>query len=258
MLVGDGPGVQPAIYAVRTAASLDGDTAHRMFEGLIARITDNRLVRMGQGYQGSIRVVSIFCFNSIDPTTARELAGIVPDRFHPNLKPAVWVVDLSQGKLWAPRTLGLIPTRAQAAVKRAITETGHGAGAIGDADLAWAENIVASEREAFVSTIRRNVPYVTYTLLAAIWIVFYFESSYRYGATDSRTLLHFGALQPRLVQRGEWWRLFTAMFVHVGIVHILFNSIALYSVGSMVERIYGAARYAIIYFASGLFASIAS
>lgn len=73
------------------------------------------------------------------------------------------------------------------------------------------------------------------------------------------TLVRFGAMQPHLIQsRHEWWLLLTSMFVHVGFLHILFNSIALYSVGTLVERVFGHARFALVYFASGLFASLSS
>jgi rhomboid protease GluP len=41
------------------------------------------------------------------------------------------------------------------------------------------------------------------------------------------------------VREGEWWRLFTASFLHGGAVHILVNAIALTAIGPTVERLYG-------------------
>lgn len=57
---------------------------------------------------------------------------------------------------------------------------------------------------------------------------------------------------------GQWWRLFTATFIHFGIIHLLFNMLALYQTGRMVERMFGSFRYLMLYVFSGLIASSAS
>lgn len=54
------------------------------------------------------------------------------------------------------------------------------------------------------------------------------------------------------------YRLILSLFVHVNIFHILFNMYALYVVGSQVERYYGRAKFLIIYFVSGIVASLFS
>jgi membrane associated rhomboid family serine protease len=51
---------------------------------------------------------------------------------------------------------------------------------------------------------------------------------------------------------GEWWRLFTAMFLHGSFLHIAFNMFALWWLGSVVEQSLGAVRYLLLYIASGL------
>jgi membrane associated rhomboid family serine protease len=55
-----------------------------------------------------------------------------------------------------------------------------------------------------------------------------------------------------LVAHGDWWRLVTAMFLHENILHIGFNMVALYLIGSPVEQYLGKARYVGLYFVSGL------
>jgi len=55
-----------------------------------------------------------------------------------------------------------------------------------------------------------------------------------------------------LVDQGDWWRLFTSMFLHWSILHIAFNMIALYSIGSVVEQYLGTARFLPLYLVSGL------
>ncbi|MFN7955075.1 MAG: rhomboid family intramembrane serine protease [bacterium] len=60
-----------------------------------------------------------------------------------------------------------------------------------------------------------------------------------------------GAFAPAVLA-GEWWRLVVPMFVHGGIMHIAFNSMALADLGPAVERTYGSARYLFLYVITGV------
>lgn len=67
------------------------------------------------------------------------------------------------------------------------------------------------------------------------------------------------ASQPEAVLgNGEYWRLFTAMFLHGGIIHVMMNMLALYNLGSIMEITFGHARYLLIYLLGGLGGSILS
>lgn len=55
---------------------------------------------------------------------------------------------------------------------------------------------------------------------------------------------------------GEWWRIFTAMFLHAGFMHVLFNMFSLYLFGPELERIAGKARFATIYLLSGIIGNV--
>jgi len=57
---------------------------------------------------------------------------------------------------------------------------------------------------------------------------------------------------------GGWWRLLTAMFVHIGVLHILFNMWALGSAGQLVERLFGSVRFLFLYVLSGVMGGMAS
>ena len=57
---------------------------------------------------------------------------------------------------------------------------------------------------------------------------------------------------------GEYWRLFTSMFLHADIMHIFSNMIALILFGSVVENNYSKLEYLIIYFISGLIGNLFS
>ena len=61
-----------------------------------------------------------------------------------------------------------------------------------------------------------------------------------------------------LVQHGEWYRLFTCMFLHADTLHIAFNMYALYILGPQVERYYGTKKFLLIYFISGILGSLFS
>ena len=50
-----------------------------------------------------------------------------------------------------------------------------------------------------------------------------------------------------VVQYGEWWRIFTAAFLHANLLHIAFNMFALYQVGNVVEALYGKVRFILLY-----------
>jgi rhomboid protease GluP len=73
----------------------------------------------------------------------------------------------------------------------------------------------------------------------------------------AQELLAWGGNLLPLTQR-EPWRLFSAMFLHAGAIHLAFNMWALWNVGSIAERFYGNTQFALIYLLSGLFGSLAS
>ena len=61
-----------------------------------------------------------------------------------------------------------------------------------------------------------------------------------------------------LISEGEWWRLITPMFLHAGLMHLLFNMFSLFIFGPELERVAGKARFLTIFLLAGIFANIAS
>jgi rhomboid protease GluP len=94
------------------------------------------------------------------------------------------------------------------------------------------------------------------TILVVNVAVFAIDAVLR--ATDRGSLLEWGALIPGLVAQGEWYRLVTAMFLHVGIFHLLLNSFAIYVFGGLVEQALGTARFVAVYLVTGFAASTVS
>ncbi|MBE6052605.1 MAG: rhomboid family intramembrane serine protease [Clostridium sartagoforme] len=75
---------------------------------------------------------------------------------------------------------------------------------------------------------------------------------------DIYTLLEMGAKVNVFINNGEYYRLFTAAFLHGGIIHIFFNMSALNIIGREVETVYGGKKFLAIYFASALGGNIFS
>jgi membrane associated rhomboid family serine protease len=97
----------------------------------------------------------------------------------------------------------------------------------------------------------------------AIYLLMTFAAGGEFGQTlvrgaDHSTLLAFGAQTNELLRNGEWFRLITPAFVHIGLIHIGMNSYVLWTIGPLVEKLYGSSRYLLIYLltaAGGSFAS---
>jgi membrane associated rhomboid family serine protease len=100
----------------------------------------------------------------------------------------------------------------------------------------------------------RSAPAVLVLILLNV-LAFLFEISV--GDLNDPEILHrVGALAPyAVVAQGEYWRLFTALFLHGGFTHLLFNVFALYVLGPPLERAIGTVRFALCYLISGLASS---
>jgi rhomboid protease GluP len=102
-----------------------------------------------------------------------------------------------------------------------------------------------------------NQPYVTYTLLGITLFVFLMQN-FMGGSTNTFTLIRLGAKMNELIIMGEWWRLITPMFLHIGFTHLLFNGLVIYFLGPQLEYAFGHWRFAMIYIFSALAGNAAS
>ena len=93
---------------------------------------------------------------------------------------------------------------------------------------------------------------VTSALIAINLLVFLITVGQGAGELTGRELFKKGALVGVLVGQGDWWRLVTAMFLHAGVLHIAFNMLALWWLGSVVEQALGPLRFLLVYFSTGL------
>lgn len=78
------------------------------------------------------------------------------------------------------------------------------------------------------------------------------------SSRDLGVLMRAGALVRGLVDGGEWWRIFSCIFVHVGFMHLLVNVIGTWFVGRVAEELFGTARTFAIFTVSGFAGAVAS
>jgi rhomboid protease GluP len=77
-------------------------------------------------------------------------------------------------------------------------------------------------------------------------------------APDNESLLKWGANFRPITLEGQWWRLVTCNFLHIGIIHLLMNMYALLYIGTLLEPYLGKARFIAAYLLTGLTASLVS
>lgn len=75
---------------------------------------------------------------------------------------------------------------------------------------------------------------------------------------DIESLLKWGGNFRALTLDGQWWRLLTSIFLHIGILHLLMNMYALIYIGLILEPYLGKTRFFIAYILAGIAASTAS
>jgi len=125
------------------------------------------------------------------------------------------------------------------------------------AALAEHERLQEFRRQLFALTPRI---FVTPVLVALNIIVFVVMAANGVSvfSPEIESLIQWGANVGPKTLLGEWWRLFTSMFLHIGLLHIGFNMWILWSSGPLVERLMGNLSFLIVYLISGIFGSLAS
>ena len=95
-------------------------------------------------------------------------------------------------------------------------------------------------------------------LLVALNVLVFLLQTVAGGSQDPCTLIRFGAKFNLLIRQGQYWRLVTPIFLHVGLFHLLFNQYALWILGRDVERLFGTGRFVVIYLLAGVWGNLIS
>ena len=136
----------------------------------------------------------------------------------------------------------------------------------------FVEKLLAAPRETgltfappVVATAPPSFPFMTTGILLALLAIFAAEITFGIGhwtrslEPTNATLVAFGGMMQNLVlQSGEWYRLFSAPFLHADAGHLAMNMVALFLAGRALEPLIGRAWFGAIYVASALTGSLLS
>jgi membrane associated rhomboid family serine protease len=111
--------------------------------------------------------------------------------------------------------------------------------------------MIADEHFEFFQAIWTRRTPMTKAFLA-VNILMFLLMSFAGGTTNETTLMAFGVKSNAEIAQGQWWRFITPIFIHIGILHLLFNSYALWIVGPQVEKLYGTATFVVLYMLTGV------
>lgn len=101
---------------------------------------------------------------------------------------------------------------------------------------------------------KNKYPYLTVFLIIVNCIFFFLPTIM--GEYDN--FLNLYCVHGPSVRAGDYYRLFTGMFLHGGLMHLALNCYSIYIIGSQVESFLGKAKFAVIYFFSGITGALLS
>ena len=118
-------------------------------------------------------------------------------------------------------------------------------------------NASREDAAAFAAEMNRIAPakpVITWAIIAicpAVFAVEIFKGA-GFDTMPADLAIRLGANYGPLTMSGQWWRLFTSMFLHFGFFHLAMNMYCLWALGSTAERLMGRAGYLVLYVGSGL------
>jgi membrane associated rhomboid family serine protease len=157
--------------------------------------------------------------------------------------------------------------RPRELIDQALARLGGGpstaAAAVGPATLSSEASAVVSRIEDSplpgpIRVARPQPPWATWGLTLALLGVAATISSAIGPSSDLGVLMRAGAMMRGQIDDGEWWRLVSCMFVHVGSVHLAVNALGMFFLGRVLEEMFGTARALAIYGGAGLAGAVAS
>ncbi|MEA4816697.1 MAG: rhomboid family intramembrane serine protease [Lachnospiraceae bacterium] len=161
----------------------------------------------------------------------------------PDAKPlsVFWCVDLESKKLLIPEGSADKILNIQDVLKRAINEEEE-------------PKVELSKRikKAFSLSeleLKIKIPFLTYFIIAINGFVLIYMY---YSGNEACIINGYAKNSQRIFLNGEYYRLFTSMFLHKDVYHLLYNAFSLYLFGTRCEKYMGRGAFAIIYLASGL------
>ncbi len=102
----------------------------------------------------------------------------------------------------------------------------------------------------FVTPILIDINILVFLLMVCSGVDFF--------APDTESLVNWGANFRPVTLEGQWWRLITNCFLHIGLLHLAFNMFALMYIGVLLEPYLGKLRFAVAYLLTGVIGSVTS
>lgn len=103
-----------------------------------------------------------------------------------------------------------------------------------------------------------KTPFITNAIITICIVLFIMMYIFGKGSTNISTLINFGGNAISYTKAGDYYRLFTSIFLHAGIIHLVCNMYSMYVLGPQVESFYGKLKYLTIFIVSGISGSLLS
>lgn len=255
ILVNETPGAA-ALSAFTSGGGADARDLQQRVDTLTAGLADLGVFR---GTPLALNVVVAFEYTP-KSNLRKAAAHLVPRAFFPGLRPHSFAVDLSAHAVSGGRGSAL-----RGVLEGALQPTTH---ARTDAvDMELRHQAHQARTSQFYELMQGRQPLVTYGLVlinVTVFVLMLLSSGnaastvLHGGPFPDSTVRDWGAQSPSLTEHGQWWRLFTEMFLHAGLIHIVFNMASLLAIGTLAERLYGSVKFLAIYLGAGLIGSIVS
>jgi membrane associated rhomboid family serine protease len=110
----------------------------------------------------------------------------------------------------------------------------------------------------FISLLVLSVNIILFILMGIVGVRNGGGAQAFFASPSGAVLYDFGGFNTALFKAGEWWRMITCNFLHIGLMHLLFNSFALIQLGPLVEEFYGSQKFVFLYLTTGIVSSLAS
>lgn len=130
------------------------------------------------------------------------------------------------------------------------------------------EEIIKKTEDVNIKTQKKNkvyedifkpkTPIITNIIILTCILYFVLMLFNTKGNLSAANLLKYGANYQAYIQAGEWYRLFSCIFIHASILHLLLNMYTLKIIGSQIESFLGKIRFVIVFIISGLIGSLFS
>ncbi|MCW5807450.1 MAG: rhomboid family intramembrane serine protease [Deltaproteobacteria bacterium] len=123
---------------------------------------------------------------------------------------------------------------------------------------ATVERIEAAPPPATVKVARPRGPWATVALTASVIAVAAVIALALGPSSDPGVLVRAGAMVRGRIEAGEWWRVISCVFVHVGMLHLIVNGVGLYILGRVAEELYEGTHVVTIFGCAGVAGGLAS